>query len=191
MTGSADRSIKVWDISKQTYRQTVTLRHSSTANCVDVSPDLFTVVTAHLDGGIRLFHLQSGERLADISQIHEGAVTSVQFHPKDSSKILTNGMDSCIKIVDIRTGTAIQTFSDPQFHTSYGWASASFSPDGMYIGSGSTTGMLFVWGAVGGTLEKKLKNHKSCVCGFAWGRGGTSGQQVASVDKQGVLILWS
>jgi WD40 repeat protein len=158
---------------------------------VDVSPDLFTVVTAHLDGGVRLFNLQSGERLADVSHIHEGAVTSVQFHPKDSSKILTNGMDSCIKIVDIRTCTAIHTFSDAQFQTSYGWASASFSPDGKYVGSGSTTGMIFVWEAESGKLKKRLKNHESCVCGFAWGRGGVSGQQVASVDKQGVLILWS
>eukprot|EP00980_Cylindrotheca_fusiformis_P006697 scaffold1398_cov116-Cylindrotheca_fusiformis.AAC.14 len=191
VTGSADRSIKVWDISKQTYRQTATLRHSSTANCVDVSADLFTVVTAHLDGGIRLFNLQSGDRLADISHIHEGAVTSVQFHPKDNSKVLTNGMDSFVKIVDIRTGTPLQTFSDPQLHTSYGWASAAFSPDGRYVGSGSTTGMIFVWEAEHGKLKKKLKNHESCVCGFAWGRGGSSGQQVASVDKQGVLTLWS
>ncbi|KAL3945161.1 MAG: hypothetical protein SGBAC_000764 [Bacillariaceae sp.] len=191
VTGSADRSIKVWDISRQTYKQTTTFRHSSTANCVDVSSDLFTVVTAHLDGGVRLFHLQTGERLADISGIHQGAVTSVQFHPKDASKILTNGMDSTLKIVDIRTCTAIHTFSDAQLQTSYGWASASFSPDGMYVGAGSATGMVLVWEVDTGKLPRKLSNHQSCVCGFAWSRGGFSGQQVASVDKKGVLTLWS
>jgi WD40 repeat protein len=51
--------------------------------------------------------------------------------------------------------------------------------------------MIFVWEAESGKLKKRLKNHESCVSGFAWGRGGVSGQQVASVDKQGVLILWS
>lgn len=192
ITGSADRSLKVWDISRQTYKQTTTLRHSSTTNCVDVSADLFTVVTAHLDGGVRLFNLQTGERLSDISGIHQGAVTSVQFHPKDASKILTNGMDSTLKIVDIRTCTPIHTFSDVQLQTSYGWASASFSPNGMYVGAGSATGMVLVWDAESGKIRKKLlSNHQSCVCGFAWGRGGFSGQQVASVDKKGILTLWS
>ena len=66
ITGSADRSMKVWDISKQTYRQTVTLRHSSTSNCVDVGIDSFTVVSAHLDGGIRFWDIRTGERTGDI-----------------------------------------------------------------------------------------------------------------------------
>jgi WD40 repeat protein len=101
-------------------------------------------------------------------------------------------MDSCIKIVDIRTCTAIHTFSDAQFQTSYGWASSCFSPDGKYVGSGSSSnGLIFVWEAESGKLIKKLKGHEGGVCGFVWGRGGTSGQQVASVDKKGILILWS
>ena len=192
ITGSADRAMKVWDISKQTYRQTVTLQHSSTSNCVDVGIDSFTVVSAHLDGGVRFWDIRTGERTADIPRIHEGAVTSVQFHPTDSSKILTNGMDSCMKLVDIRTCTALRTFSDPQFQTSYGWSSASFSPDGKYVASGSSSnGLILVWEVESGKVKKKLRAHDSGVCGFAWGRGGSSGQQVASVDKKGFLVLWS
>jgi WD40 repeat protein len=148
--------MKVWDISRQTYRQTTTLRHSSTPNCIDVGIDSFTAVSAHLDGGIRFWDVRTGERTADISRkfcmllvtidslqntltptlhadLHEGAITSVQFHPTDSSKVLTNGMDSCLKIVDIRTCTAIQTLRNAEFQTSYGWSSSSFSPDGRQL----------------------------------------------------------
>lgn len=191
ITGSADRSIKVWDISRQTYKQAATLRHSSTANSVDVSADLFTAVTGHLDGGIRLFHLQTGERLSDLPELHRGAVTSVRFHPLDASKVLTNGMDSTLKISDIRARVPLRTFADPRFRTSYGWASASFSPDGRYAGAGSATGDVLVWDADTGDLRATLPDHPTCVCGFDWGRGGSSGQQVASVDKSGVLTLWS
>lgn len=74
--------------------------------------------------------LTSPSNSFDCLGLHEGAVTSVQFHPVDSTKVLTNGMDSCIKIVDIRTSTPIQTFRDDQFQTSYAWSSAAFSPDG-------------------------------------------------------------
>ena len=64
--------------------------------------------------------------------MHEGAITSVQFHPTDSSKILTNGMDSCLKIVDIRTCTAACTFGHAEFQTSCSWSSSRFSPDGRH-----------------------------------------------------------
>lgn len=92
--------------------------------------DSSIAVTGHLDGGIRFWDVRTGDRTADISGLHEGAVTSVQFHPTDTSKVLTNGMDSCIKLVDVRTASPIQTFRDELFQTSYAWSSAAFSPDG-------------------------------------------------------------
>lgn len=67
VTGSADRSLKVWDISRKTYRQTTTLRHSSTSTCVDVASDGVNAVSGHMDGGLRFWDLRSGERTADIS----------------------------------------------------------------------------------------------------------------------------
>ena len=51
ISGSADRSLKIWDISRKTYRQTLTLRHGSSCNCVDVATDSVTAVSGHLDGG--------------------------------------------------------------------------------------------------------------------------------------------
>jgi WD40 repeat protein len=63
---------------------------------------------------------------------------------------------------------------------------------GAYVGSGSSSnGLVFVWDAASGDMKKKLEGHEAGVCGFAWGRGGSSGQQVASVDKKGKLILWA
>jgi WD40 repeat protein len=67
ITGSADRSLKVWDISRKTYRQGVMLRHSSTSTCVDVASDGQNVVSGHMDGGIRFWDLRSGERTVDAS----------------------------------------------------------------------------------------------------------------------------
>ncbi len=60
----------------------------------------------------------------------------------------------------------------------------------MAAGSG-TNGQVFVWRVVDGKLEKKLAAHEAGVSGFAWGRGGNSGQQVASVDRKGCLVLWA
>lgn len=63
---------------------------------------------------------------------------------------------------------------------------------GKYAASGSSSnGMIFVWEIGSGKAKVKLQGHESCACGVAWSRGGASGQQVASVDKKGSLILWA
>ena len=73
--------------------------------------------------------------------------------------------------------------------------SLSFTPlsvSGKYVGSGSNSnGLLFVWDTASGKLKQKLEGHEAGVFSFAWGRGGSSGQQVGSVDKNGKLILWA
>ena len=69
-----------------------------------------------------------------------------------------------------------------------------FSSEGLYVASGSSSnGHIFVWEVESGKLIKQLKNghHDVGVCGFAWGCSGTNGQQVASVDKSGRLVLWA
>ena len=130
LTGSADRSLKVWDITRSTYRQTTTLRHSSTTYCLDVGTDSFTAVSGHMDGGLRFWDLRTVERTADISGLHENGITSVQFHPTNALQVLTNGKDSCVKVVDVRTCTALQTLQHENFRTAFQWSNASFSPDG-------------------------------------------------------------
>jgi len=145
-----------------------------------------------MDGGLRFWDVRSGDRSAEIAGIHEGGVTSVQFNPTDNTKLLTNGRDGTLKLSDIRTCSVVQTFSDPNFQTVSNHVSSALSPDGVYAAAGSgTTGDLFVWRVSDGKLEKKLSAHQAAVCGVAWGRGGTNGQQVASVDKNGVMVLWA
>ena len=125
--------------------------------------------------------------------MHKAAITSVQFHPLDNSKVLTNGMDSLVKIVDVRTCKSIHEFRHHDFQTSYNWSSSVFSPDGAYVAAGSSSnGFVFVWNAANGKLVKMhVAAHQSAgVCGIAWGRGGDGGHQVVTTDKAGKLILW-
>jgi len=130
VSASKDRQIKVWDISKQTYRQTTNIVLNSTANSIDVANDSYTLVSGHTNGSLQFWDVRTGERNAEIENAHRSAITSVQFHPVDGSKVLTNGMDSLIKIVDVRTCKAIHEFSHKDFQTSYSWSSSVFSPDG-------------------------------------------------------------
>jgi len=192
LTGSADRSMKLWDISRKTYRQTTTLRHSSTCYSVDVASDSFTAVSGHMDGGLRFWDVRTGERTGDLDNLHEGGVTCVKFHPINATQILTNGKDSSLKLVDMRTRSVLHTLRENEFRTTYYWSSCAISSDGQYAASVSnTSGQLFVWELNDGKLVKKLDGHKGGAGGISWGPGDSNGQQVATVDRQGKMILWS
>ena len=192
ITGSADRSIRVWDISRHIYTQTTTFRHSSTSNCSDVSNETQSIVSGHLDGGLRCWDVRSGEKVLDILSLHQGGVTSVQWKPGNSHHILTNGRDSTLKIIDARTNAVVKTFYDPSFRTLTNHASSSFSPDGVYVAAGSgDNGDIFIWDVNVGSLKKRLKAHSTGAVGLDWGLGGSNGQQVATIDKSGFLILWA
>jgi autophagy-related protein 16 len=143
-------------------------------------------------GGIRVWDARTGDRVLDIPSLHEGGVTSVHFKPGSSHEILTNGRDSTLKVIDARTSTVIKTFRDTGFRTLTNQASSSFSPDGAYAAAGSgDSGDIFVWNVLSGDLEKRLSSHQCGAVGLAWGMGGSNGQQVASIDKSGALILWA
>ena len=123
------------------------------------------------------------------SDMHAGGISSVSFSPVSSTQVLTNGMDSCLKLVDIRTGTSIHTFRHAEFSTPQSYSMAVLSPDGRYAAAGSgSNGSIFIWDAVHGNLRAQLSGHKTGVCAIDWCRGD---QQVATIDRRGSMILWA
>ena len=70
ITASADRQMIVWDISKQTYRQTTNISLNSTANSIDVADDSYTVVSGHVDGGLRLWDIRTAQKSAEIESAY-------------------------------------------------------------------------------------------------------------------------
>lgn len=62
---------------------------------------------------------------------------------------------------------------------------------GKYAAAGSSNGQIFIWNVADGTLETRLDGHIAGVVTVGWERGGSNGQQFASVDKKGCLLLWA
>ena len=118
--GTRSQDHKVWDITRNTYRQTY---------CLDVGSDSFTAMSGHMDGGLRFWVMRAGDRTADISKLHEGGITSVQFHPTNAMQVLTNGTCFCVYA---------DTFA---------------------LSGSRKSGEIFVWRVADGQLEKKLSAH--------------------------------
>mmetsp|Transcript_10927 Transcript_10927/g.20412 ORF Transcript_10927/g.20412 Transcript_10927/m.20412 type:complete len:560 (+) Transcript_10927:151-1830(+) len=192
LTASSDRSMKVWDITRHTYRQTVTLKHGSTPLCLDMSYDGVSALSGHLDGGIRFWDVRSGERTAEVSNLHSEIVTSVSFNPNNNVEVISMGRDNCIKVVDVRNaGKELHRLDHVGFQIDVNHAACVISQDGKYVAAGSSNGQIFIWKMIDGQIEKQLKAHDTGVVAVAWDRGGSNGQQFASIDKAGNLFLWA
>lgn len=122
----------------------------------------------------------------------------MQFNPVDSTQVLTSSLDATLKILDVRNGTAVQTFRLPsteQATAAPRWSRSTFSPDGRYVAAGcsqNSNGAIYVWNVLDGAVKTKLtEGHNGGIIGVDWCRGGSGGQQVASLDRKGTLVLWA
>jgi len=132
-----------------------------------------------------------------VSDIHKGAIASVHLNPANDSQILTSGLDSTLKLIDVRNGKVLTSMIHGDFVTSHAWSRAVLSPNGKYAAAGSNSnGYIFIWNLqeTSATLISKLEGHEGLgVCGIDWKRRGTKGgeqQQVTTIDRKGNLILW-
>lgn len=67
VTGSADCTIKIWDISRSTYRQNLNFQYPSIPNCIDIDVDASIVASGHMDGTLILWDIRSDEKISEIS----------------------------------------------------------------------------------------------------------------------------
>lgn len=99
-SASGDRSIKLTDVSAG-KRPFVATAPSAVLD-MDILPGSQTVVSGHKDGGLRVWSLQSGGEMPEVSaKAHARAVTSVCCL-EDGYGVLTLGRDDVLKLSDMR-----------------------------------------------------------------------------------------
>ncbi len=104
VTGSRDRTAKVWDA--RTGTALLELKgHMGAVGSASFSPDGTRIVTGSDDGTAKVWDARTGSALLELEG-HTGAVTSVSFSP-DGSRIVTGSRDRTAKVWDARTGAAL------------------------------------------------------------------------------------
>jgi autophagy-related protein 16 len=205
ISGSHDRTIKVFDIAKgYCIRNLFTV--SSCNDVCTMDADGNVIVSGHMDGRVRFWDTRSGHLVREMDDVHAGAqVTSVGMAgvassstaPSPSSPhLLSAGRDDTLCVVDARMYAVLHRLQDPEFKVPFNWSRAALSPDARYAGAGGVDGSLFLWdvggsgsedGGGGGAPMARLREHGAMVCGVAWNPRGTG---VYSVDRERNLLLW-
>jgi len=150
---------------------------------VAFSPDGQRAVTASKDGAVRCWAADTGELLADLSNVR-GAVLKLSFSP-DGALILGRG-NGFVRIWDARTLEPIESdltrISDV--------LRARFSTRGKFIVTGLTDGTATVWDTHTGRRIVELRTHLEplAVAGPAFSPDEGS---IVTADADGVARIWN
>lgn len=182
VTGSADRTVKIWDLHRAACIQTIEVF----SYCSDVVCSEYYIISGHFDRKIRFWDSRAASCTQEVPL--QGRVTSLDIAP-NHRQLLTCSRDENLQLVDLRMSNARMVFQAEGFKCGSDSTKAIFSPDGNYLAAGSADGAVYIWNINSCSLETRLSDmHRSSVNAVAWC---TSGEYVVSVDKSRCAILWS
>ncbi|MDH5699229.1 MAG: WD40 repeat domain-containing protein [Nitrospirota bacterium] len=151
-SGSADRTVKVWEI--QTGKNIRTFEVPGLVYAVAFSPNGRTIAASSFlddESSIFLWDRESGKEERKL--YHPGGSWSIHFSP-DGHFLASGGYtDEKVMIWDLQSGEPIQTLSPPEPQPI---RSLSFSPDGQFLVSGHIGGPLPLWNLKTGEIAREF-----------------------------------
>ena len=151
ITGSADSTAKLWEVS--TGKEIRTFQGYRVAHVANFSSDGQYIITQGPGGNVLLYEISTGN-LIRVFQGHRGAINSANFSP-DGQHIITGGWDGNANLWEVSTGNLIRTFRGSNSAVN----SANFSPDGQYIITGSADNTAKLWEVSTGNLIRTFQGH--------------------------------
>ncbi|WP_084763412.1 NACHT and WD repeat domain-containing protein, partial [[Scytonema hofmanni] UTEX B 1581] len=179
-SGSADKTIKLWDVATGKISQTLT-GHSKWVNSVAFSPDGKTLASGSADKTIKLWDVATG-KLSQTLTGHSDGVYSVAFSP-DGKTLASGSGDKTIKLWDVATGKPSQTLTGHRDKV----ISVAFSPDGKTLASGSYDDTIKLWDMATGKPSQTLTGHRDKVNSVAFS---PDGKTLASGSPDKTIKLW-
>ncbi|XP_022211008.2 autophagy-related protein 16 isoform X2 [Drosophila obscura] len=183
VTGSHDRTLKIWDLRSIACIETK-FAGSSCNDLVTTDSLGSTIISGHYDKKIRFWDIRTEKQADDV--LMPAKITSLDLS-KDCNYLICSVRDDTIKLLDLRKNQVISTFTNEHFKISCDFARASFNSSGLKIACGSADGAIYIWN-VNGFLETTLKGHSTAVNAVSWS---PNNNLLASVGKSKRCIIYS
>ncbi|KAH8797323.1 hypothetical protein DL96DRAFT_1788124 [Flagelloscypha sp. PMI_526] len=180
VSGSFDRTVRIWDIVSGTQVRTIK-GHMFPVRSVAFSPDGRRLVSGSDDHTIRIWDTESGKELQRLDG-HSDSVTCTTFSP-DGTRIVSGAADKTIRIWDAESRKVLQTLAGH----SYDVSSVDISPDGKHIVSGSFDRTIRIWDMESGKELRRLEGYTSYVFSVAFS---PSGKLIVSGSSDKTVHIW-
>jgi WD40 repeat protein/serine/threonine protein kinase len=147
-SGSADRTVRVWDLD------TLTLKRSYSGPRDFVTSVAFSqngklLAAGSLDGRIQIWSVLSQRRLRALSG-HKGRVADIAFSPS-GEQLASAGEDGTVRLWDLQRGRIVRALTG---HVG-GATAVAFAPDGQHLASAGVDGRLRLWAIPLGQLARE------------------------------------
>ncbi len=181
VSGSADNTLKVWDLDSGQLLHTLN-EHSARVWAVTITPDGEKIISSSSDNTLKIWDLASGQLLHTLIG-HSHWVKVVTVTP-DGERVVSGSRDGTLKVWDLANGQLLHTLRG---HSDYVWA-ATVTPDGERVVSCSWDNTLKVWHLASGqllhTLRAYSRNFVNAVTITP------DGERVVSGGGFGTLNIW-
>jgi len=185
VSGSADRSVRVWDMQTCRPRLAPLLGHAGIVRSVTISSDgrMIASASASVDHTVRLWNAMTGEAIGDPLVGHEDDVRAVAFSP--DMRCLASGSDDCtIRIWDTTTR---QPRGAPLRCT--GWVfTVAFSPDSSLLAAGDSCGCIYLRHTdTGQSIYEPLQANDDAIRSVAFA---PNGARIISGGDDKMVRIW-
>lgn len=183
ITGSADFSIRIWDLKSPPVSQT-TRYHETDTLTVTMSPCGNYAISGSQDSSIKVYDLDSLSVLKQF-QGHQGAVNHIVVL-RDSRHFVSGSADGSVCFWNGEMEVLVHTFQDDNI--SGGVNCIAVSADSELLMSGSEEGQVAFWSIKTGKLLKTFGNHKSAIVSVAFAESATT-KYILSSSRDGLVCV--
>jgi WD40 repeat protein len=179
VSGSFDKTIKVWQLDTGTVIHTLTDRLKGVF-ALAVSPDGKILASGSWDERIELWNLETGILLENLTQ-HQASVRSLVISP-DSQTLISGSFDKTIVLWSLPDGRVTKTMTDRE-----PVAAIALSADGKFLASTGDDGTVKIWSLTSGMMIAESIGNKNCIGALVIS---PDSRTIAAGTVNGYVVLW-
>ncbi|KAF8753662.1 WD40 repeat-like protein [Rhizoctonia solani] len=149
VSGSDDKTVRVWRVSDGSAVATPFQGHSGVVFLVAVSPDGMLVASGSSDCTVRVWRMSDGSLAAGPFVGHTGWIGSVGYSP-DGTQVISGSDDGTVRVWNVREGMVAPASSGVSLAYI---TSLSFLPDGAHVLTVSHVGERHMWDVSSGISQ--------------------------------------